>query len=110
MANAYVTVDKYEDLLKRVKKVENQYSDLEKFKEKVLEVEFRNNEIKTENKEIKTEFSVEFKIMRQRFDSVEREIAQGFNSMGRELAAMWRIQIPIFVAILIMMFRLFGVI
>ena len=103
MANAYVTVDKYKELLKRVEKVENQYGDLEKFKEKFLGVEFRNNEIKTE-------FTAEFKIIHQKLDSLNESVNQRFDSMGRELAAMWRIQIPIFVAILIMMFRLFGVI
>ena len=110
MANAYITFDKYEDLLKRVEKVENQYSDLEKFKEKVIEVEFLNKEIKAENKEIKTEFTAEFRIIQQRFDYLNDSINQRFDSMGRETSAMWRIQIPIFVAILIMMFRLFGVI
>jgi len=47
----------------------------------------------------KTEFTAEFKIIHNEFESLKREIG-----------AMWRIQIPIFVAILIMMFRLFGVI
>jgi hypothetical protein len=51
------------------------------------------------NKEIKTEFTAEFKIMHNEFESLKREIG-----------AMWRIQIPIFVAILVMMFRLFGII
>jgi len=69
------------------------------------------------NKEIKTEFTAEFKIINQKFDSLNDSvnqrfgtINQRFDSLEREIGAMWRIQIPIFVAILVMMFRLFGVI
>jgi len=54
---------------------------MEKFKEKVLEVEFRNNKIKTE-------FTAEFKIIHQKLDSLNESVNQRFDSMGREIGSM----------------------
>jgi len=129
MANAYITVDKYEKLLKRVEELEHREVGVP------IDIDREVNELKEDYHEIKKDVAVTDtkidsveKVMNERFNGLEGRMDERFNtldekftgkfdSLEKRFTMLWALQVATFLAILAIfgtligiMFKLFGVI
>ena len=118
MANAYITVDKYEKLLKRVEELEHREVGVP------IDIDREVNELKEDYHEIKKDVAVtDTKIdglearMDERFNTLDEKFTGKFDSLEKRFTMLWALQVATFLAILAIfgtligiMFKLFGVI
>ena len=103
MANTHITVNQYEDLLKRIEKVEHSHKGIEI---PVDELKEKYHEIDKEQVTILGKID----LLGEKIVSLDTKFDTKFNSLEKRINMQWALQIMTFLAILGLYFKIFNVI
>ncbi|ODS35069.1 hypothetical protein BEH94_03870 [Candidatus Altiarchaeales archaeon WOR_SM1_SCG] len=112
MANAYITVDEFKTLKKRIDKLESwrDTSDFKVVRDKVYSIEKENATLEGKIDGLRDLTNERFNSVNARIDSMKTELISEIKSLDKRINMQWALQIMTFLAILGLYFKIFGVI
>jgi len=106
MANAYITIDQFENLLKRVEKLEyREIPGLDELKDEYHKIEKEVAVTDTKIDAIKTELKQEINALRVEMNEKFNTMNEKFNSLEKRFTMMWGLQVATFLAILVLILK-----
>jgi len=106
MANAYITIDQFENLLKRVEKLEyREIPGFDELKDEYHKIEKEVAVTDTKIDAIKIELKQEINALRVEMNEKFNTMNEKFNSLEKRFTMMWGLQVATFLAILVLILK-----